>query len=95
MAILFVHDHVDDRIDACTEINHDVAEDVQARPVHFLVEHLRDGDRKVASEEWQEDRENHFRDSPLIAFLFSLALVFEFRWFRQMESISIRDVIFD
>jgi hypothetical protein len=95
VAILLVHDHVDDRIDAGAEINHDVAEDVQSRPVHILVEDFGDGDREIAGDKRQEDREHHFRDAPLVALLFRLAFVFQLRGFRQMEAITIRDVVLD
>lgn len=75
MSILLVHDDVDYGINTGTEIEHQVAEDVDAWPVDVLVGHLDDGDGKVAGQERQENRQNHLRDAPLISLLLSIRLV--------------------
>lgn len=93
VSILLVHDHVDDWVDAGAQVDHDVPEDVQTRPVHVLIENFRDRDRQIARDEREEDDEHHHRDSHLVAFLLRLTFVFDLRRFRQMESISVSDVV--
>jgi hypothetical protein len=95
VAILLVHDHVDDWVDAGAEIDHDVTEDVETRPVHLFVEDFGDGDGQIARDKRQENRENHFCDAPLVALLLCLAFVFQFCRFCQVKAIAIRDVVLD
>jgi len=77
LAILLVHDHIDNRIDAGREVEQDVAADVQAGVLHILVGHLDNGDGQVADDEGQEDGQHHFGDAPLVPLGPHLSLILD------------------
>lgn len=80
LAVLLVHDDIDDRINTSRQVEQDIAADVQAGVLHILVGHLNNCDGQVADDEGQEDGQHHLSDAPLVSLGTYFTLILDSGW---------------